>query len=80
MAISRPPPPEAPSTELAPAVVPLPLSPALLVRRRDACFRSCMMPRPRMSGALGSLVSAAMLLLSSLNAPPVKPSHVSGTA
>ena len=80
MAISRPPPPEDPSTELALAVVPLPLLPALLVRRRDACFRSCIMPRPRMSGALGSPVSVAMLLLNSLKAPPVKRSHVSGRA
>ena len=45
----------------------------LLPRRLEACFSSCMMPRPRRSGALGSPTSAAMLLLSSLKAPPVMP-------
>lgn len=69
IAISRlPPGVEAPGRVLAAAA--LLVLVLLLPRRREACFRSCMMPRPLRSGPPGSPVSAAMLLLSSLKAPP----------
>ena len=42
----------------------------VLHRRREACFKSCMMPKPLRSGPPRSPVSAAILLLSSLRAPP----------